>query len=810
MRPTLSFLIPPSRRIAALLFILCIETTFAAADPRGIELISNIIYTRTDVSDHAGIMTSAQKMFTACEVNDFRSAKEAYESTLHSKHSLRQLATMDEFQNIGMTSAFQTYGLMSVLNDKKNEDNTSNIYQGGKEASTGAIRHNFDKLESTQQKYVTSYTHQNLIEPTFAALLSDDNEDDDSTKAKKCLQIATAAVWQITYLHVTYELYGAMNECSISGDPNYNNAAAGLGDLNVKIDEFIAYWVGSDVPDLETVGTASLFVSTNAVAGLFDKNQENHGMAHANAMILGGYEALSGLMSDDTACDVDSVAETVESMWIYSNRITSYMMIPLIQHLIIAMLDEDQLMIDVYAGMVVPQLSQCRHSNFLYLRDTLLNGAYDSDNIHDVLKVLQDSYECLGILCRDIGTPNGYNDSLLGCKDSQYTDPELAGYMASTDVREEAKMDLDIHHMKILMSFENEHYWKMAKHIYLHGKNSIVDNSEDDDFRSIMDLSFRSLHSLARSDLRKGTLFYNDIVAYTGSPYYADYYITDILNEDRHADEPIAVKSAIISNMILTQVVYSYVLGEMGDALNTCDVNKKGNRSWKSSRAWDEVAAYMIGSLEGPDFGGSDDFSDGELLWSLANKRGIEFDRLNSEGYAIVNSAVLNYLLSGKGQIEHANCDNLERTVKNLSHMLLIPAIQTMVKYALSNQFLPFNSGDEDVYNGEVYAKLLIPIYGKYDQDSAKVLQNNMIRNFQSLVNDGPQVVADAYLDVADDFGIQCEFIGKSFEVDACLNYKPQPKVKEPSTSNASKVTSYTWKLAGVSTFVMLLLHSIL
>ncbi len=328
------------------------------------------------------------------------------------------------------------------------------------------------------------------------------------------------------------------------------------------------------------------------------------------------------------------------------------------------------------------------------------------------------------------------------------------------------------------MSYENEHYWTMAKYIYLYGKNSkIEDSNYDDDFSNFFQISFRSLHSLARSDLRKGTLFYDETIAYTNGPYYTDYYITDVFNKDRHASEPIEVKSAIISTMLSTQVVYSYVLGEMADALKTCNNNKDGKRSWKSSKAWDEVAAYIIGSLEGADLGGASDFSDGELLWSLANKRGIEFDRLNSDGYAVVNSAILNYLLSGKGQIEHANCGYLERTTKNLAHMLLIPAIQTVVKYALSNQFLSFNSDDVDVYYGELFAKFLIPIYGKYSEDSAKMLQNNMIPNFNSLVDDGPQAVADAYLDIADDFGIQCEYIGKSFEVDACLNYKPELKV---------------------------------
>lgn len=396
-------------------------------------------------------------MFAACESNDFSKAKEMYESKYHSKYSLKELATADEFQNIGLTFAFQMYGLMNVHSSTSSNDNGNVVDMKtgenirAKDASTGTIRNDFDSFTDAQRQYFTDYTHHNLMEPTFDFLLDDDSGD-LTTKSRKCTQIATAAVWQITLLHVSYELWGAMHECTISGDPNYNNAAAGIGDLNAKVDEFIAYWVGADVADLETTGKHSLFTSTNEISKKFHKNKKIHGLAHANSLVMAGYESLSGLMTNgNDACSEDTVAETVESMWITNNQIMSYMMIPLVQHLIIAMLDNDQLLIDVYAGMIVPQLAKCRHSNYVFLRDVLLNGAYDSDDIHAIMKVLQDSYDCLSIRCEDIGMPKGYNDSLLSCNDSQYKDPELAGYVATTDVREQSKIDLDIHHMKILV-----------------------------------------------------------------------------------------------------------------------------------------------------------------------------------------------------------------------------------------------------------------------------------------------------------------------------------------------------------------------
>ena len=327
------------------------------------------------------------------------------------------------------------------------------------------------------------------------------------------------------------------------------------------------------------------------------------------------------------------------------------------------------------------------------------------------------------------------------------------------------------------MSYDSEHYWTLAKNIYLSGKNSVEQTSDtDDDF--LFDVQLRSLHSLAKSQSRIGTLFYDEILNYNNDdPYYADALIKDIFNNESHNGESKDVKAAIIYNVIVTQILYVNILSKMKDAVSTCQpIDQLSNRNNRAGRAWDEVAAYIIGSLEGSTRGGADDFTEGVSLWSLGNRRGIEFNRQNMDGYAISNAAVQNLLLSGKGQIRHFNCDHLERTSTNIAHMLLIPMIQTMVKYAISNQLIAWNSGEVEVYEGEIYARFLIPIYNKFSKTSAATLQKNMIRNFNSLVGDGPQAVADAFLDIADDIGIQCEFVGRSFEVDACLNYTPTLK----------------------------------
>ncbi len=334
------------------------------------------------------------------------------------------------------------------------------------------------------------------------------------------------------------------------------------------------------------------------------------------------------------------------------------------------------------------------------------------------------------------------------------------------------------------MSFDNSHYWSLAEHIYMNGKNSIMDGSNADD-DSLDAVELRSIHGMATSKLRKDTMFYDQMVSYNNDdPFYADGLIQDVFSgRSRYNGESRSVQASVIYNTVLTHVMYVYILGKLNDAVAKCDdgidsaqMSNNRRRNVEANKAWDEVAAFIVGSLESSRSGGSEDFTDGVFLWNLANKRGLEFSRVNTEGFAIVNEQVLSYLFSGKGQIQHLSCTNLARTSRNIVNLLLIPFVQTMIKYALTNHFVDWKSGDTDieVFEGEAYAKFLIPIYQKFDEiGAAYVIQRNMIRNLGPLVVDGPQDVADTYLAIASDLGIQCEFIGKSFEVNGCLNYEP-------------------------------------
>jgi len=246
------------------------------------------------------------------------------------------------------------------------------------------------------------------------------------------------------------------------------------------------------------------------------------------------------------------------------------------------------------------------------------------------------------------------------------------------------------------------------------------------------------------------------------------------------------VKAAIISTTLQTSVTWMSAVTEMAEATTECEMNRK--YSSMQSHEWDEVAAFIIGTLEGKKDGGSDDVEDGQLLWNLGNRRAFEFGRATKDGKAISNKKVRNLLVSGKGEIETTSCNSLKDTVQRLEHLLLIPVMQSVIEYARLNEGHPSMETDKEIAMGEAYTKAILPMVNRYSKPAADVIARNMLVNGVGLmVPDGPQAVAYAFNVVARDFGVECEFIGKRFDIDTCNNYIPL--VQADSKSGAGRAS---------------------
>jgi hypothetical protein len=112
------------------------------------------------------------------------------------------------------------------------------------------------------------------------------------------------------------------------------------------------------------------------------------------------------------------------------------MYIPLIQMLIISILEKDVSATYLYATAVIPQAAQCRPSIFDRLKEELLDGEPNFQRTEITLRDLQEIYSCFGITCSDIGVvAKDYGDfNVPACLVSR-DDTPMALYRPSTDVQ---------------------------------------------------------------------------------------------------------------------------------------------------------------------------------------------------------------------------------------------------------------------------------------------------------------------------------------------------------------------------------------
>ncbi len=193
----------------------------------------------------------------------------------------------------------------------------------------------------------------------------------------------------------------------------------------------------------------SLYSDANILGNFFGTKNVGSG-ASVNWSIVHAYESLSGTLSNDDSCS--QYSNSIEAMWPVVVQLLGQMMIPQIQSLIKYMLDEDTDMVNIHSRIVVPQLSQCRYSDYEFLKDALIDNVYNPEKFHAIIKILQRNYSCFGLKCEDIGTPTSNPDKALVC-DEYYDDiPTLAGYPATSEVTEPSKIDLDMHQINTLVS----------------------------------------------------------------------------------------------------------------------------------------------------------------------------------------------------------------------------------------------------------------------------------------------------------------------------------------------------------------------
>lgn len=586
----------------------------------------------------------------------------------------------------------------------------------------------------------------------ISTLLTDQTVAENAAAA----QAATILTVQMNAMH---KLWDGFIDCTmIQKGYNPDEDQTGKHDPKRKYDEFIALYVGEG----QSLGPSwegyLLYAVAQAGAKKFQTVDEN-GEASVNKDIRGLYEWIQRIMSEADYCKRD---ESIAELWTINNRIISKMQISMMQMLIHSMYDENQFyLVPVYARSIIPQLSQCRTSTQRKLKSYLLDKVYEREDFSRILPLLQQSYDCLGFTCADVGA---YTDKVAECGGVDDNHP-MAGFVPKDNVQTISKVDLDMLAIRQLLKFPTSAYNIIPQMYYQHGRAAVI--NEDKYGYDVL-----SLQEMARSSMiEQWSPYYSDYVAYHGKEFYADSVILDEFKKNAGADTS---QDATLLSWMQFGVVSEYMMGLLGTADQEC---KNGNED-DPTKYWDAFAATYIGSLEGIDVGGSDQPIDGFMLWNVANKRAISFDTQNDDYFAKINDEMINLLFAGQSQLLRNDCTNFEKTVSRALHLMIVPLIQSTIWYAIRNEDLNASSNDDGLIIGEIAAKSVLPIIERYDPNAARIIERNMVRSDENFVPvvDGPQAVANAFYFVLEEIGWGCAYIGHSEGVEACQLDLATPK----------------------------------
>eukprot|EP00536_Pseudo-nitzschia_multiseries_P008580 jgi/Psemu1/257359/estExt_Genewise1Plus.C_2190059 len=582
---------------------------------------------------------------------------------------------------------------------------------------------------------------------------------------------AIAALVLNVWMYAGDILYKGMNTCekkTEADNPSQFNIAGG------GFDEFIALWIGSGQTHGSSEGY-SLYALAEKADRLFITTEDDSGASSTDRALAESptnkklklfYHEGASALSISGACTKYN-PDSPKQLWSVVNRINSQMYVPLMQMLIVSILEKDSVSTELYATVIVPQVAQCRPSVYDRLKEELLEGQQNFQRTNVILQDLQDIYSCFGITCIDIGkVAKEYTDFKIPECLAALDNAPMALYKPSSSVQPIARIDLDVLQIRILTSLGS---FGFAKLWYMYGRNSPRQRDSDND-----PYDFYSLSEFATSTSRRNAEpYYSAFISYHNDPKYADVLIRNTLEGVGKWDSNKSVeqRSAVITEASSFLVLYLHLIAQINDAVNNCK-NSGTDGEYELTRPWDEVAALTIGSLEGMKEGGSSNILDGQVIWGLASRRGYQFQTVNSNGYAKVNSQLEDLLYAGKGEIDALECAMLEKTAESIKRKTLIPLLQSVLKYAILNDGLPADSTSANLALGEIFALAVIPILQLYDPPSALILEENMIiHSGIKPVRGGSQQVANAIGSAAHAIGISSKELGSTSDADPSLLY---------------------------------------
>ena len=545
---------------------------------------------------------------------------------------------------------------------------------------------------------------------------------------------AEAAVALNLWMELANELYHTSRNCEsrqIFDDDGIHS-----------IDEAVAYWIGDG--QSESSDGHLLYALAEKMGDAFS-TRGSTGQSNVNVKVLHLFHQAKIELSVPNAC---SDHETYRRLRQIVTKLTTQMIVVQIQALIHNLRVGDRKRVRVYAHGFVPLVVGCSPSKFSYLREKLLDFTYSDVEVDSIVGAIQSTFSCFSITCNDIGVHS--TESSASC-----IDPEdraaLAGYRPATDVKNYAKLDLDVQELDILLKMKA---YGPAENLYAFGKHAVVASGQDG-------TTTLSLEGIATSTDRSVAPQFADFKQYYGE-------------DDRYADT--IIRYALMSNNGLTDderrlvvtgasqfmILYMAVLQHMQQAVDTC--NSGGENS---AQLWDVAASWLIGHLEGSSEAGS---TEGRLIWSLAKDHCREFNTCSDSvpGSAQVNDQIVLHLFTGRGAALANICEELKATASAIAKLLPVPLIQAALSTAVKLKHSNGQSQRQLLAKGYIYSHAILPLIKTVNAQAAEAIAAGFDLVGGEALPDGIYPVVTAYSSVLAGMGIKCEDVGSSDSINAC------------------------------------------
>eukprot|EP00547_Thalassionema_nitzschioides_P018160 CAMPEP_0194239472 /NCGR_PEP_ID=MMETSP0158-20130606/5916_1 /TAXON_ID=33649 /ORGANISM="Thalassionema nitzschioides, Strain L26-B" /LENGTH=2221 /DNA_ID=CAMNT_0038973949 /DNA_START=97 /DNA_END=6759 /DNA_ORIENTATION=+ len=562
--------------------------------------------------------------------------------------------------------------------------------------------------------------------------------------AKDQALAAEASVVMSVWMEIAHELYNALDYCRKGEDSAL-----------VSLDRGMALWLGvGQVEGSSDIG--------NFMYSISEKAEENFGgvenESRVNEQLIDGFVDAAEMVD---SCNGDTERNSLMTDLI--SRILRIMTIPLLQHLIYHIWEENKEYVQLYAVAVVPQASGCSESIFNVMSDELLREqeVFSSNNLDalffDAVKKFQ---QCLRISCEDIignSSPNDVMRSHINklCYEEDGEIKNLAGYTPKNHVYEISRLDLDILQMGILME---SNAFTAAKRLYQTGYNSLAEGSSP----------LNSLQMLVKSSGGAGVPQCDALKNYLLKDDYADDFILNILdgrgvfekaNKDQRAEAAMRAAQGMISFMA--------IIGKLCVAVSQC---QKGLGE-ESVKSWDEAVALFVGSIEGSSRGGTT-AGDGTFIYALAKESAYVFGTVEGSKDASSNEKLILSMQDGQSFLASKICTQALSTITDeVLELLPIPMIQGILYYAVENEALDAGSSSHELATAYVLSESIKPLISAVNTTSAETVTSQLFFDPETKpVLNGADAVFEAIAFSLPGLKIKCNDVGAYKSRGVCSN----------------------------------------